>query len=74
MKNFVNYDDVYAYLKKVRVSQGVLLEELSSLVGEQLPPAGLPPVYLSVIVVSSFMAASSMSIFSSNLYISWAVV
>jgi hypothetical protein len=27
-----------------------------------------------VIVVSSFMAASSMSIFSSNLYISWAVV
>ncbi len=62
------------FIRKPVLAQGVLFEEVSSLVGEQLPPAGLPPIYLRVIAESSFIDESSLCIFASNLAISYAVV
>jgi len=50
------------YEKKTDFTHGVLLDEVSSLVGDKLPPAGLPAIYLSVIVESSFKEEASTSI------------
>jgi hypothetical protein len=64
MNNFVNYDSIceLMFMKKTDFTHGVLLDEVSSLVGDKLPPAGLPAIYLSVIVESSFKEEASTSI------------